>query len=130
MNQQLFQTNKSFDDSGAQYAWDSTSLKSAEECPRKYYYKHICGYYREEKSYHLLFGGWYATALEHFYKHLASGVDREEALEAVVLEALVNTWEGREFEETPGPDNNRYLKAVENTGRPWQSPTVPRRGKT
>jgi hypothetical protein len=110
-------TNKSFDEHGMQFAWDATSLKVAEECPRKYYYKLICGYYRPEKSYHLLFGGWYATALEHFYKHLALGMDRESALERVVHEALVATWEYETdiTEEDPA-------RIIPGTGHPWQSP--------
>lgn len=85
--------NKSFDASGAQFAWDSTSLKLAEECPRKYQYKMIEGWYNPGKNFHLLFGGWYAKALEHFYKYIALGQTREEALEQVVLEALVSTWQ-------------------------------------
>lgn len=84
---------KSFDASGLQFAWDSTSIKLAETCLRKYQYKMIEGWQPERKSVHLLFGGWYATALEHFHKHIASDMDYEDAVLEVVSEALYSTWE-------------------------------------
>lgn len=85
--------NKSFDATGAQFAWDATSLSAAEKCLRYYHYKHIEGWFQPEKSFHLRFGGHYATALEHFYKHRALGDDIDTALEKVVLEALIDTWD-------------------------------------
>lgn len=84
--------NQSFDSTGAQFAWDSTSLKLAEDCLRKYQYKMIEGWQPRRKSVHLIFGGWYATALEHFHKHVALGDSLDEALVKVVREALVSTW--------------------------------------
>lgn len=83
--------NKSFKD-GLQYAWDSTSIALAETCLRKYQYRMIEGWTPHRKSVHLTFGGHYATALEHFYKHRAAGASIEEALRLVVREALVNSW--------------------------------------
>lgn len=109
--------NKSFDEHGAQFAWDSTSLKLADECPRKYFYTMIEGWYQPDKSYHLLFGGHYATALEHFYKHVALGDSVDEALEKVVLEALENTWE---YETETTEEGITYR--VAGTGKPWESP--------
>ena len=44
------------------------------------------------KSVHLLFGGWYATALEDFHKAVAGGVSYDQALCDVVHEALIATW--------------------------------------
>jgi len=81
-----------FDESGAQYAWDSTSIKLAETCLRKYQYKMIDRWQPARKSVHLLFGGWYATALEDFHKAIAAGVDYEAAVCDVVHEALIATW--------------------------------------
>lgn len=97
--------NKSFD-TGGQFVWDSTSLSLAQTCPRKYQYKQIEGWQPRKKSVHLVFGGHYATALEHFYKHRALGDSIDEALEKVVFEALCNTWERSEDDEA---------------GKPWQS---------
>lgn len=118
----LTQTNKSFD-VGGQFAWDATSLKLADECPRKYYYQMICGWFRPEKSYHLIFGMHYATALEHFYKYQAQGADREEALERVVLEALVATWE---YETEPTVEGDEGfpdgVNIIHGSGHPWKSP--------
>jgi len=84
--------NSSFKD-GMQFAWDGTSLDCAQTCPRKYYYTMIRGLRPQHKSVHLLFGGLYASALEHFYKHRAAGMEIEEATVAVVREALVNSWD-------------------------------------
>lgn len=104
--------NKSFDPEGVQFAWDSTSIKLAETCLRKYYYKMIVGWQPERKSVHLLFGGWYATALESYYKYVAEGMSQDDALAEVVGEALVETWEF-ETDEAGEP--------IPNTGAPWQS---------
>lgn len=95
--------NTSFRD-GVQFAWDSTSIKTAEDCLRKYRYKLIDGWQPRRKSVHLLFGGWYATALEHYHKHIALGDDEDAALIKVVREALESTWE-----------------RTEDGGRPWVS---------
>lgn len=81
-----------FDSTGAQFAWDSTSLGWAETCLRKYQYYMIDGWRPLGGSIHLEFGLAYATALEHFHKHLALGMDREEALREVIHEALCATW--------------------------------------
>lgn len=84
--------NTSFDDQGLQFVWDATSLSLAEACPRKYYYKMIEGWGNPQKSFHLIFGMHYATALEHFYKYRAEGQSVDEALCAVVHETLIATW--------------------------------------
>lgn len=81
-----------FDSTGAQFAWDSTSLGWAETCLRKYQYYMIDGWRPLGGSIHLEFGLAYATALEHFHKHLASGMDHEDALCEVIHEALCATW--------------------------------------
>lgn len=83
----------SFDESGFQFAWDSTSLSSFATCPRKYYLSMLQGWTSINKSVHLIFGGHYASALEHFHKHIAAGVTFDDALRLVVREALENTWD-------------------------------------
>jgi len=86
-------TQSCFDYDGNQFAFDSTSLGWSETCPRLYQYNMIDGWSRRHGNVHLEFGGHYATALEHFHKHLAAGLSREEALRIVVKEALTNTWD-------------------------------------
>lgn len=103
---------KSFDASGLQFAWDSTSIKLATECMRKYYYKMIVGWQPEDLSVHLKFGIAYATALEHFHKLVAEGMPRSEAIEEVVYEALLETWD-HELDA----EGNR----IPGTGAPWES---------
>jgi hypothetical protein len=94
----------SFED-GIQVAWDATSLEAYQTCPRKYYYSMIRGISPKNKSVHLIFGGIYATALEHFYKYRAEGDDIPTATRRVVREALEASWDkeaGRpvSFEDT------------------------------
>ena len=78
---------------GTFFAFDSTMIKNAQKCFRYFQYKHIEGWEPHRKSVHLLFGGHYATALEHFHKHVALGLSREDALIEVVWETLKATWE-------------------------------------
>lgn len=91
-----------FDASGAQYAWDSTSIKLAETCLYKYHLKMQMRWQPLRKSVHLLFGGWYATALEEFHKAIAEGVDYDQAVCDVVHEALIATWTYPDCEECEG----------------------------
>jgi len=104
--------NNSFNADGIQFAWDSTSLKLAEDCLYKYKLKMIEGWSHPTVSPHLIFGEVYGTALEHYHKFIASGADHNEAVHSVVREALVLTWE--------------YLKdengdPIPGTGGPWES---------
>lgn len=78
---------------GYQWAWDATSLKLAQECKRKYKYVMIDHWTPRQKSPHLLFGGWYAKALERYHKHIAQLASHENALHDVVYQALKETWE-------------------------------------
>lgn len=99
---------KSFTEDGLQFAWDATSLTMASECPRKYQLSILEGWKPLSTSHHLLFGGWYATALEHFYKHVALGKPIEDALEEVVHEALVSTWINGEAWNSNDSAKSRY----------------------
>lgn len=109
--------NTSFDSTDAQFAWDSTSLKLAEDCLRKYKYKLIDGWQPKRKSAHLLFGGWYATALEHYHKFRALGDDLDTALEKIIHETLIATWEYQYDEH-----GNQVMDENDcPVGKPWQS---------
>lgn len=103
---------KSFDASGIQFGWDSTSIKSVEKCLRYYFYKHIEGWQPRRKSVHLLFGGWYASALESYHSYVAKGMEPEEAVLEVVHEALQETWT-YDLDEEGDP--------IPGTGGPWLS---------
>lgn len=127
-----------FDATGAQFAWDSTSIKLAEACQYKYYLKMIAGWQPVRKSPHLIFGGHYATALEHYHKAIAEGVPRERAIRDVVHEALIDTWEYDECQTCNGtggdlgpepfdqstaavcPDCSG-LGTIPGSGHPWES---------
>lgn len=89
----MMNNSPSFGADGLQFAWNAHSIKTAETCLRKYKYSILDGWTPRSRSVHLVFGGHYATALEHYHKLRADGADHEEALRSVVREALVNTWE-------------------------------------
>jgi len=82
---------KSFRD-GMQFAWNSSSITVASECLYKYKLQVIDGWASSRTSVHLIFGGLYATALEHYHQHVALGDGWEEALGKVVHEALISSW--------------------------------------
>lgn len=83
----------SFDSDGLQFAWDATSIELASTCLRKYYYSIIASVEPKRKSVHLIFGGIYAAALEHFYRYRAEGDSIDTALRRVVHEALIASWD-------------------------------------
>ena len=101
-----------FDSHGAQFAWDSTSIKLAQECHYKYKLKMIDGWGYPNKSVHLLFGGWYASALERFHKFRAAGVEYLDAVVDVVHQALIETWTH---------ERNEFDQPVAGTGQAWLS---------
>lgn len=87
------QLPSSFDSTGAQFAWDSTSLKSAFACARLYYYEMIEQYQDNKSSVHLIFGSIYASALERYHKHLVlDSLPHDEAVYEVVRFALIESW--------------------------------------
>lgn len=92
---------------GVQFAWDSTSIKLAETCLRKYQYRMIQGWQPHRKSIHLIFGGHYATALEHFYKYLALGKSRDEAEMLIIRETLIATWDHEHGEPWQSDHNTK-----------------------
>lgn len=94
----MYTTHKRSFKDGLQFAWDGTSLELAQTCLRKYYYTMIRGIKPRRESVHLLFGGLYATALEHFYKYRALGQSTDEALREVIREALIGSWN---YEDCP-----------------------------
>lgn len=114
----------SFDGTGFQFAWDSTSLGSFVTCPRKYYYSVLQGWTSELRSVHLIFGGHYATALEHYHKFRAADVSHNDALRLVLHEALIATWDYDIVPEgTPGAnarakDHGTFEWFMPGTGKP------------
>lgn len=77
-----------FEGTRLQSAWDQTSLGLLMECPRKYEFSILEGWRPRSSSHHLVFGGLFATAMEHFHKYRAAGAEYDEAVDMVVSEAL------------------------------------------
>jgi PD-(D/E)XK nuclease superfamily len=75
-----------------QLAWDSTSVGSFKECPRKYYYNIVFGWVPREESVHLTFGLHYHSSLEAYDRAKAMGADHNQALRFAVRHALTVTW--------------------------------------
>lgn len=105
---------KSFNASGVQFGFDQTSIKLAEECLKKYQYVMLDGWRARGHNVHLFFGGIYASALEHFHKYRAEGIDFDEALINIVREALQATW------IYPEPEIKGHAPTP-GTGEPWVS---------
>jgi hypothetical protein len=75
---------------GIQFAWDSTSLNTFKECPRKYYYSIVQGWSSREQSVHLTFGIYMHEGLE-LYHRLRTTLDHERALRQIVGDMMVRT---------------------------------------
>lgn len=109
---------------GRQWAWDATSLKNAEKCPRYYQYVNLFAWQSPIRSVHLWFGSIYASAHELFHTLEAEGKSREEAIRDVVRFALVQSWdhELEEIEEDEGIEGitkgERHYQRIPNTGGP------------
>lgn len=122
---------------GVEYAWSASTIKMAETCGRYYQYKMLEGWNPRGKNPHLRFGGHYATALEHFHKHRALGLDYDDAMYEVVHEALIDTWD---YDRVPAdvtrdcmdPECDDPLcvqnwdgltagERIPGTGKPWDS---------
>lgn len=97
----------SFDEANIQWAWDATSLKAADKCPRYYQYSILEGWQNPFSSVHLWFGGLYASCLEQFHKLTADGMDREEAIHTVVLTAMTESWDFEKGEPITFDDSNK-----------------------
>lgn len=112
--------NSSFDSSGLQFGWDSTSIKLASECLYKYKLRLLDGWSSPFKSVHLRFGGIYASALEHFHKDLALGVEREEAILNSIHLALTLSWDYA-YTTPEASYESDPAHRVPDSGKPWDT---------
>lgn len=104
---------------GRQWAWNSSSLDPAKACSREYFYRARRGLRPKIKSADILFGGWYAHALEIYHRRRAEGESHTDAMRATVRHVIYVTWEW----QSNDPNKNRetlirsiiwYLDAHEN----------------
>ena len=75
-----------------QTAWDSTSLNTFKECPRKYYYRIVLGRATRERSVHLDFGIFLHYGVEQYHHHRASGEAHPKALRESLRSTLQASW--------------------------------------
>jgi hypothetical protein len=69
-------------------AYDSTSLRAAGECLRKYHYQIIEGWQPKKKAPSLHFGIQFHRVMEDYDRYKAAGADTEEALKRATSNAL------------------------------------------
>lgn len=74
-----------------QIGWDSTSLTTFMECPRKYQYSLLFARAPRKESVHLTFGIYFHQGLEHYDKLRANGIDHNTAVHSVVKDMLVRS---------------------------------------
>jgi hypothetical protein len=86
------QTDSPYLPDGRQWAWDSTSLGLAKDCPRKYYLAQRWGYRPKDESVHLTFGKHYATALERYHKYRALERSHKNAVYTVIRNAMTESY--------------------------------------
>lgn len=98
-------------DSSVQWAWDATSLGLFKECPRKYYYRMVCGYTPHGDRVHLTFGQFYHTALEE-YDHACTfdGADHDEGVRRALRKALEISfgWES----DNPNKNRDTLIRSI------------------
>lgn len=101
-----------FDDSGVQFAWDSVSLGLLKTCPRKYQLKIVLNWQAKERSYHLDFGIYYHSAIEHYLKMRAQGVDYETACRDAIRTAMVLSFGFKGGMKKGVPDNAKTRQTL------------------
>lgn len=75
-----------------QMAWDSTSLRHLMTCPRQYQYAILEGYRTDASQVDLEFGGFFASAVEHYKKCRLMGHAREVAHLKILAWVIQATW--------------------------------------
>jgi hypothetical protein len=101
---------------GVQFAWDATSVETAQTCLRKYYYRLLLNLTPKRSSVHLIFGGIYASALEQFYMLRSEGLSIDDALRITVRSALEASWNkaaGQPLEfDDPAKTRSNLLRSI------------------
>lgn len=89
-----YQQNKSFSPElpRLQLLWDSTSLGTLKECPRKYYYTMIEGWQSKKEAGPLTFGIWYHIGIETYHKVVAETGDHQHAVREMVKRCMRLSW--------------------------------------
>jgi len=98
-----------FDDTGTQYAWDSTSLGLLKTCPRKYQLSMVLNWQPKKRSHHLDFGIYYHSAIERYHKLMidwpelapSEELAHEISVRTVIRQALLDS-----FGYAPPPEKN------------------------
>jgi hypothetical protein len=101
-----------------QIAWDSTSLGTLMECPRKYQLS-MCAKFTDDKpigfaprkeSVHLIFGQLYHGALERYDHARVAGADHDEATDQSLQYCLTSTWDHTKKRPwaSDDPNKNRF----------------------
>lgn len=104
---------------GLQVAWDSTSLTTLKDCPRKYFYRFVLGYEPLGESVHLKFGILMHRALETYHRSIEHGRTHAQAVRDAIRVCLRES--GRyETTAVTGPENAPGDHSTRRW-RPWRS---------
>lgn len=98
-------TESPFLPDGRQWAWNSSTLRPAKECKRKYYYEVILGYKSTGENQNIIFGSHYAKALERFHGLRSNHIEYDQALHEVVHELLQETFSWKSDHPAKNRDN-------------------------
>ncbi|HSE45496.1 MAG TPA: PD-(D/E)XK nuclease family protein [Gemmatimonadales bacterium] len=82
-----------YNSEGVQVKWNSHSIADAQKCLRYYDWSNRQGWHWPGGNVHFSFGGHYAKAHQRYYLYRAAGMSRIEAVNEVVHQALIDTWE-------------------------------------
>lgn len=93
-----------------QRAWDATSLNALMTCPRYYQYTILQGW-REPGNNNFEFGGYFASAVEHYKKGRLNGQDKATATRNTLRWLIDATWDS-----DTGPWSGTYDAAWRCTG--------------
>lgn len=112
-----FQNNGAFhpDKPMLQIYWDSTSLGTFKECPRKYLLTMIMGRAPRKESVHLTFGILYHSGLEKYDHERASGKSHEESVASAVRYTLDKAWNRKLGRTWISDDPNKNLETLIRT---------------
>jgi hypothetical protein len=112
-----FENNGAFhpDKKMLQLSWDSTSLGTFKECPRKYFFTMVMGRAPRRESVHLIFGTLYHSGLEKYDHEKAAGTDHEAAVLSAVRYTLEKAWNRKLGRTWVSDDPNKNLETLIRT---------------
>ena len=83
---------------GRQVKWSASYISALQKCKRYYFYSVLQRWKPKNTSIDLVFGGFFSSAVEHYYRLYMSGVDSESCLIETVHEVMIATKQYKVFQ--------------------------------